>query len=110
MQRLGGTRLVVVGVPPLGCMPLVKTIMDVTTCAENYNKVAFSLNSKIQEKLETISATSRMETAFVDAYGIIQNAINNPALYGKFNFSAFFLYINIRKTENLSSVKTGRFV
>lgn len=110
MHRLGGTRLVVVGVPPLGCMPLVKTIMGATTCAENYNKVAFSLNSKIQEKLETISTTSRMKTAFVDAYGIIQNVINNPALYGKFNFSAFFLYINIRKTEDLSFVKTGRFV
>lgn len=71
--------------------------MDTTTCAENYNKLASSLNSKIQEKLEAISTTSRMKIAFVDAYGIIQNAINNPALYGKFNFSAFFLYINIRR-------------
>ncbi|BFG27864.1 hypothetical protein CerSpe_141380 [Prunus speciosa] len=82
MHRLGGTRLAVVGVPPLGCMPLVKKIMDTTTCAENYNKLASSLNSKIQEKLEAISTTSRMKIAFVDAYGIIQNAINNPALYG----------------------------
>ncbi|KAM1004794.1 hypothetical protein ACFX2C_004950 [Malus domestica] len=81
MERIGATRLVVVGVPPLGCMPLVKTLMDVTACAENYNKVAFSLSSRIQKKLEAITKTSRMKIGFVDAYGIMQNAINNPKLY-----------------------------
>lgn len=82
MHRLGATRLVLVGVPPVGCMPLVKTLMDKTTCVDSYNKVAFSLNSKIQKKLATIKAKLRMKVAFVDAYGIVQNAVNNPTLYG----------------------------
>jgi phospholipase/lecithinase/hemolysin len=82
MHRLGATRLVVVGVPPVGCMPLVKTLMDKTTCVDSYNKAAFSLNSKIGKKLASIKATLRMKVAFVDAYGIVQNAVNNPTLYG----------------------------
>ena len=82
MHRLGATRLVVVGVPPLGCMPLVKTLMEKTGCVESYNKVAFSFNSKIQTKLSTLKAKLRMKIAFVDAYSIIDNAVNNPTLYG----------------------------
>ncbi|KAM5588084.1 GDSL esterase/lipase [Rosa sericea] len=82
MHRLGGTRLAVVGVPPLGCMPLVKTLMGETKCVENYNKVSFSFNSKIQKKLENITKTSGMKIAFVDAYGIVESAMNNPQLYG----------------------------
>ncbi|XP_030972219.1 GDSL esterase/lipase At5g45950 [Quercus lobata] len=81
MHRLGATRLVVVGVPPLGCMPLVKTLMEKTGCVESYNKVAFSFNSKIQTKLSTLKAKLRMKIAFVDAYSIIDNAVNNPTLY-----------------------------
>lgn len=73
----------VVGVPPIGCMPLVKTLMGVnTTCWDSYNKVASSLNSMIQKELNILKANLGMKTAFVDAYHIIQNAMNNPHLYG----------------------------
>ncbi|KAJ6402145.1 hypothetical protein OIU84_014266 [Salix udensis] len=40
MNRLGATRVVVVGVPPLGCMPLVKTLAGQNTCVESYNQAS----------------------------------------------------------------------
>jgi len=82
MHRLGAARLVVVGVPPFGCMPLVKALMGTSTCVESYNTAAFSFNSKIREKLESIKATLGMKIAFVDTYRIIEHAVQNPTLYG----------------------------
>jgi phospholipase/lecithinase/hemolysin len=82
MHRLGAARLVVVGVPPFGCMPLVKALMGTSTCVESYNTAAFSFNSKIREKLGSIKATLGMKIAFVDTYRIIEHAVQNPTLYG----------------------------
>ncbi|OMO76347.1 Lipase, GDSL [Corchorus capsularis] len=82
MHSLGITRLVVVGVPPLGCMPLVKTLMNEETCVEKYNTLSSSFNSKIQQKLAALRTTLGMKIGYVDAYGIIQDAVNNPKKYG----------------------------
>ncbi|KAH7544914.1 hypothetical protein FEM48_Zijuj01G0036400 [Ziziphus jujuba var. spinosa] len=83
MYRIGGRRLVVVGVPPMGCMPLVLTIWgDGRKCVDTYNNVAFSFNSKIQKELVTVRSTIGMRTAFVDAFTIIQHAVNSPQKYG----------------------------
>ncbi|EOY28110.1 hypothetical protein QUC31_012843 [Theobroma cacao] len=87
MHSLGITRLVVVGVPPLGCMPLVKTLMNRDTCVENYNNFSASFNSKIKAKLATLRTTLGMKIGYVDAYGIIQDAVNNPKKYGLIEIS-----------------------
>ncbi|KAG2687758.1 hypothetical protein I3760_09G065600 [Carya illinoinensis] len=81
MHGVGAKRLVVVGVPPIGCMPLVRTMMGQTTCVESYNKVVVSFNSKVQKRLETIKAALRMKIAFVDVYGVLQKAVSHPMLY-----------------------------
>ncbi|KAK6932642.1 GDSL lipase/esterase [Dillenia turbinata] len=57
MHSLGARRLVVVGLPPLGCMPLIRTIKGTTNCVDSYNQAAFSFNSKIKAKLEANKAT-----------------------------------------------------
>lgn len=90
MYRIGGRRLVVVGVPPMGCIPLVRTIMGEAKCVDTYNRVAFSFNSKIQKELIAVRSTIGMKTAFVDAFTIIQNAVNNPQKYGQFLPPSFF--------------------
>ncbi|KAF3451402.1 hypothetical protein FNV43_RR07497 [Rhamnella rubrinervis] len=84
MYRVGGRRLVVVGVPPMGCMPVVRSIFggNSNTCVDTYNKVASSFNSKIQKELATITATTGMKTAFVDAYALVLDAINHPQKFG----------------------------
>ncbi|XP_061978138.1 GDSL esterase/lipase At5g45950 [Populus nigra] len=82
MNRLGATRVVVVGVPPLGCMPLVRTLAGQNTCVESYNQVARSLNAKIKEKLAILKKTIGIKDAYVDCYGVIQNAIKTPKKFG----------------------------
>lgn len=82
MHALGARRLVVVGVVPFGCMPLVKTLKDITKCDDEYNHVALSFNTKIQKALVTLKATLGIKTSYVDAYNLIQSAIQNPKKYG----------------------------
>ncbi|XP_057949094.1 GDSL esterase/lipase At5g45950 [Malania oleifera] len=82
MQWQGARRVAVVGVPPLGCMPLARTLRDETGCVESYNAVAFSFNSKVKNMLASLTHSLHIKTAFVDAYAIIQAAINKPHLYG----------------------------
>ncbi|PIA31315.1 hypothetical protein AQUCO_05100091v1 [Aquilegia coerulea] len=82
MHRIGARRVVVVGVPPLGCMPLVKTLRDTTFCDPMYNHAALSFNNKIKAKLATLKISLGMTGLYVDAYGIIQSAVNNPIKYG----------------------------
>ncbi|XP_048229612.1 GDSL esterase/lipase At5g45950 isoform X2 [Ricinus communis] len=82
MHRLGARRLIVVGVPPLGCMPLVKTLKDEKGCVESYNQAASSFNTKIEQKLVTLRQTLGIKYAFVDCYGMILNAIHSPRKFG----------------------------
>lgn len=78
MRSLGARKLVVVGVPPLGCMPLVRTSRNVTKCDIELNKVAFSFSSKIEREVKMLGRWS----IFVDINSIILNAIRNPKPYG----------------------------
>ncbi|XP_050225569.1 GDSL esterase/lipase At5g45950 [Mercurialis annua] len=82
MHRLGARRLVVVGVPPMGCMPLVKTLKNEKTCVESYNQAVSSLNSKIKQTLIKLRQTLGIKDAYVDCYTMILNAVNNPKQYG----------------------------
>lgn len=91
MHRLGARRLVVVGVPPLGCMPLVKTIVGEAKCVDNFNKAIFSFNFKINAQMATLRATLGLKCAFVDIYGVMQSAINNPKRYGQYIMQIFHL-------------------
>ncbi|KAK3207040.1 hypothetical protein Dsin_021086 [Dipteronia sinensis] len=82
LYKLGARRLVVVGVPPFGCMPLVKTLVNQNTCVESYNKLAFSFNSKIKQKLTLMKTTIGLKTAYLDCYYAIQDAVSHPLKYG----------------------------
>ncbi|KAI3697907.1 hypothetical protein L6452_31010 [Arctium lappa] len=82
MYSLGARRLVVVGVVPFGCMPLVKTLKDTIKCDDEYNNVALSFNRKIKKALVTMKTSLGMKTAYADAYSLIQRAIQNPKKYG----------------------------
>ncbi|GAV87036.1 Lipase_GDSL domain-containing protein [Cephalotus follicularis] len=82
MHSLGLTRLAVVGVPPLGCMPIVRTLMGEGKCVKKLNLYSSLFNSKIQKELATLKTTLGMKSSYVDAYGIILDAVNHPQRYG----------------------------
>ena len=83
MHRLGLRRLVVVGVPPLGCMPLVKTLNGQDeTCVESYNHVSATFNAKVKSNLALLRRTLGIKDAYVDCFGVIQAAVKDPKSYG----------------------------
>ncbi|CAH2046254.1 unnamed protein product [Thlaspi arvense] len=83
LRRLGARRLVVVGVPPMGCMPLIKYLRGQKTCVDQLNQIAFSFNSKIIKNLELLQSKIGLKTIYVDAYSTIQEAIKNPRKFGE---------------------------
>lgn len=84
MHRVGARRLVVVGVPPFGCFPIMRTLRDETKCDKDLNQAALSFNSKIKEKLASLTASLGMKNTYVDIYNVILTAIQYPKRYGNF--------------------------
>ncbi|TKY71787.1 GDSL esterase/lipase [Spatholobus suberectus] len=82
MHRMGAKRLIVVGVLPLGCVPLVKTIRNQESCVKPLNDVAYSFNAKLLQQLNNLKTKVGLQAALVDVYGMIQNAVTNPKKYG----------------------------
>lgn len=84
MHRQGGRRFAVVGVPPFGCLPLIRTLAGETEkCSQDYNRVASMFNSKLQATLVGLRRVLGIKTAYVNAYGSMLDAFNSPGKYGK---------------------------
>ncbi|KAK7302882.1 hypothetical protein RJT34_13779 [Clitoria ternatea] len=82
MHRFGARRLVVVGVLPLGCMPLMKTVWNQQTCVKTLNDAAYSFNAKLIQQIHKLKAKLGLQAVYVDVYGLIQSALTNPKQYG----------------------------
>ncbi|XP_027105442.1 GDSL esterase/lipase At5g45950 [Coffea eugenioides] len=82
MHSIGARRVVVVGVPPLGCLPLVLTFRGETKCDEALNKLALSFSTKLRQELTSLKGSLGLKTSFVDIYTIIGTVIQNPKSYG----------------------------
>ncbi|KAK1301572.1 GDSL esterase/lipase [Acorus calamus] len=82
MHRLGATKIAVVGIPPIGCMPITKTLVGATQCDNSYNQAAISFNSKLIFQLEFLKKQLGIRTSYIDVYGVLMEAMNNPSKYG----------------------------
>ncbi|QCD76823.1 GDSL esterase/lipase At5g45950 [Vigna unguiculata] len=82
MHRLGARRLIIVGVLPLGCIPLIKTLRNAEGCDQSLNSVAHAFNAKLLHQLNVLKTKLGLRTALVDVYGMIQRAVTNPKQYG----------------------------
>ncbi|KAG1334964.1 GDSL esterase/lipase [Cocos nucifera] len=83
MHKLGGTRFLVVGLPPMGCLPLVKTIVNTKKCVSSYNDAAISFNSKVVAQVHALKEIPGVRATYLDIYRIISDATENPKKYGK---------------------------
>ncbi|KAL0305679.1 UNVERIFIED_CONTAM: GDSL esterase/lipase [Sesamum radiatum] len=81
LHSLGARKVAVVGLPPFGCMPIVRTLRDDIKCDAELNEVAVSFNSKIQRELKTLARPS-FTSVFVDIYRVVLNAVESPKRYG----------------------------
>ncbi|XP_062179107.1 GDSL esterase/lipase At5g45950-like [Phragmites australis] len=84
MRMLGGRRFVFVGLPPLGCLPIVRTFLGTGSdrCDDNLNQLATSFNSKLVQLLNFINYQNQIKTCYIDTYTIIHDATVDPKNFG----------------------------
>ncbi|XP_054801236.1 GDSL esterase/lipase At5g45950 [Prosopis cineraria] len=82
MHRLGAKRIIVVGVPPMGCLPLMKALQNKRDCVASLNRISYSFNSKILHQMATLRAKLGVKMAYVDVYNSILNAVLDPIKHG----------------------------
>lgn len=83
---LGGRKISVGGLPPMGCLPLERTanLMGGFGCVEEYNKVAVDFNFKLQALVARLQSQLKgIELVYSNVYDKVMEAIQKPSLYGK---------------------------
>ncbi|XP_037461322.1 GDSL esterase/lipase At5g45950-like isoform X1 [Triticum dicoccoides] len=84
MRMLGARRFVFVGLPPIGCLPIARTLLgrDPDGCDSDLNQLAASFNSRLVQLSNFVNYQPRMKSAYIDTYTIIRAATDNPQNYG----------------------------
>ena len=86
----GGRRIAVVGLPPIGCLPIVITLnFDKTTltrgCVDSYSAAARGFNQILKKELKSMQsklAKDNVKLYYVDSYGPLADMIHNFHNYG----------------------------
>ncbi|KAF0934416.1 hypothetical protein E2562_025025, partial [Oryza meyeriana var. granulata] len=83
MATLGARRFVFVGVAPIGCFPIVRTLLGTgtTRCHENMNLLATSFNERLVEVVRLLKNQPDIRATFIDTYTTIGKATINPNNY-----------------------------
>ncbi|XBI77553.1 hypothetical protein VPH35_070633 [Triticum aestivum] len=84
MRMLGARRFMFVGLPPIGCLPIARTLLgrDPDGCDSDLNQLAASFNSRLIQLSNFVNYQPRMRSAYIDTYTIIRAATDNPQNYG----------------------------
>ncbi|KAJ8430658.1 hypothetical protein Cgig2_000251 [Carnegiea gigantea] len=87
LQEQGATRIVVGGLPPAGCLPLVMTfhlsLIEPRSCVDSLSSIAKDFNQMLQEELRLIQQSKPGVTvAYADIYEPLLDQIKNPHKYG----------------------------
>lgn len=84
MRVLGGRRFVFVGLPPIGCLPIARTLLGRAPdgCDSDLNQLAASFNSRLIQLSNFVNYQPRLRSAYIDTYTIIRAATDNPQNYG----------------------------
>lgn len=87
---MGARKIAVVGLPPIGCLPIQMTEnillpgSHMRVCVQQQNEDSVVYNLKLQSLLPSIQASRPGTTiAYLDAYDALLNMIIIPEEYGK---------------------------
>ena len=94
MQNLwaeGARKIAVVGLPPMGCLPIMITrdsnnAFLQRSCIDKYSSVARDHNLMIQQQLQLMQLNLSNPGAkiyYIDPYGPLANMIQQPEKYGE---------------------------
>ncbi|KAI3898399.1 hypothetical protein MKX03_007913 [Papaver bracteatum] len=83
LYRLGARKISLGGLPPLGCLPIRRTLVAGHACNEEFNTVAKSFDLKLKSLAAKLSgALQGSKVVFSDIYHILMDVIREPSLYG----------------------------
>ena len=80
-----------VGLPPLGCLPVVRTLnlkqlrIGKTECVEEQNQVVVRFNEKLKSVLASLMhSVLDLKLVYVDIYEVLSDIVYNPGKFGNF--------------------------
>ncbi|XP_076949016.1 GDSL esterase/lipase At4g26790-like [Bidens hawaiensis] len=82
LYNLGGRKISIAGLPPMGCLPLERT-KHYLICIDKYNYVAREYNMKLQQLVTNLNQElGGIQLVYSDIYTILDDIINNPSSFG----------------------------
>lgn len=118
VRALGVRKIVVVGLPPMGCLPLVITLeshklgfeIPERGCIDSLNSLSSDYNQKLQDELmalqmhKTSSGSSSslslgLRLAYCDIYHPVLDMVQHPAKFGKWCWKLRFLWSSANRTR-----------
>jgi GDSL-like Lipase/Acylhydrolase len=82
MHRLGGRKFVFVGVPPVGCLPIVRTFSGTSKCVDALNELAVSFNSQLVAQIGVLRQKLGVRAAYLDVFTVMSEAAKYPEKFG----------------------------
>ncbi|PIA53936.1 hypothetical protein AQUCO_00900480v1, partial [Aquilegia coerulea] len=85
LYRLGARKITISGLPPMGCVPLVRTISPSSWghCYEKYNDIARDFNAKLAHLIAKMNKKlPGIRIVHSNPYDIVLDIVNNPFKYG----------------------------
>ncbi|GAB2301201.1 hypothetical protein Dimus_035235 [Dionaea muscipula] len=91
LMQQGAKRIAVIGVPPIGCLPVVITANSNTqgdrSCIASLSSIARGYNQMLQAELKALQQQSAFMNhhaivAYVDIYNLVDDYVNDPGKYG----------------------------
>jgi phospholipase/lecithinase/hemolysin len=96
LYKQGAKKIAILGLPPIGCVPLQRTIAGglARNCDPVRNHAAQLFNSKLQEEISRLQNELRCQRmVYVDIYDVLQDLIANPCKYGAGKFLTFAIIV-----------------
>lgn len=85
IHKLGARKMAVVGLPPVGCLPVIITLFGFgdRKCIEAFNSMSISYNSKLKDLLQKTSTLLQgTQLIYVDVFTPLYDFILSPNKYG----------------------------
>ncbi|XP_077221109.1 GDSL esterase/lipase At4g26790-like [Tasmannia lanceolata] len=82
---LGGRRITLGGLPPMGCLPLERAtnFMSTSACNDDYNKVAMDFNGRLKALADELTAKlNGSRVVYLDVYDKLVEINEKPSIYG----------------------------
>ncbi|KAI3924092.1 hypothetical protein MKW92_028127 [Papaver armeniacum] len=81
LHSLGARKFVISGMPPIGCLPVQRTIGSLLPGQHILRQISY--NQKLQSLIQRFQATLPGSIfAYTDCYGPMMDMVNNPSKYG----------------------------